>query len=141
MQLFVMEEKPFTSSSNICAKARLERLENRTSVIEKTIRKKNKPSYHKIYNFIFQFVSGQPALQALAVRDSNLTPLELDSAVIHTPPKQDSAVHHTTPDQDSALIQTSPKQDLPMRRSLEGVASAVSTSIILNFFNGPQASF
>jgi hypothetical protein len=93
---------------------------------------------------LFQFVSGHPALQTLDVRDPNLTPLELDSVVIHTPRKQDLAVHHTPRDQDSALIHTppnqdsavlhtTPEQDLLLGRSLADAASTVSNPIICDF--------
>ncbi len=70
-------------------------------------------------------MNGQPTLKT--VRDPNLTPLELNSPVLHTPPKQDSAVIDTPPKQASAVPHTSPEQDLLLGRSIVGAASVVST--------------
>ncbi len=129
------------SNSSVLVVIHDERLENMTSVIEKTIRKKKKPSilleinpHITKYTLLFQFVSGQPALRTLDVRDPNLTPRKLDSAVLHTPPEQDSAVIHTPPKQASAVPHTGPEQDLLLGRSLVAAASVVSTSIICNNF-------
>jgi hypothetical protein len=111
--------------------------------LKRRLEKRINPRITK-YTLILQFVSGQPALQTLDVRDPNLKPSKLDSpvlhtspeqdsALIHTPPEKDLAVIHTPPEKDSALIHTTPEQDLLLGRSLVDAASVVSTSIICNF--------